>query len=91
MFKQPENVQEILAAHEKSIDTVKQILPTLDDARLMTNWSALRGWKTGHDHAQSDAASGDHDEPLDSASRAIGRLSAARRRQGAVQLWAQRR
>ena len=40
LFKQPATVQEILSAHEKSIGTVREILPTLDDARLMTNWSA---------------------------------------------------
>jgi uncharacterized damage-inducible protein DinB len=34
-------VQEILDAHEKSIKTVREILPILDDARLMTNWSAV--------------------------------------------------
>ena len=42
LFKQPATVQEILSSHEKSIETVRQILPTLDDARLMTNWSAMR-------------------------------------------------
>jgi uncharacterized damage-inducible protein DinB len=41
MFKQPATIREILDAHEKSIETVKEILPTLDDARLMTNWSAV--------------------------------------------------
>ncbi len=41
MFKQPVTVQEILSSHEKSIQTVREILPTLDDARLMTNWSAM--------------------------------------------------
>ncbi len=45
LFKQPTNVQEILSSHEKSIETVRQILPTLDDARLMTNWSAMRDGK----------------------------------------------
>src|SRR5580765_8554543 len=37
LFKQPANLQEILEAHENSVETVRQILPTLDDARLMTN------------------------------------------------------
>jgi uncharacterized damage-inducible protein DinB len=41
MFPQPATTHEILVAHEKSIETVRQILPTLDDARLMTNWSAM--------------------------------------------------
>ena len=41
LFKQPATVQEILSTHEKSIETVKEILPTLDDARLMTDWSAM--------------------------------------------------
>jgi uncharacterized damage-inducible protein DinB len=41
LFKQPASVQEILSTHEKSGETVRQILPTLDDARLMTNWSAI--------------------------------------------------
>ena len=45
MFKQPATVQEILSSHEKSIGTVREILPTLDDARLMTNWSAMRDGK----------------------------------------------
>ena len=45
LFKQPANVQEILTSHENSIETVKQLLPTLDDARLMTNWSAMRDGK----------------------------------------------
>ncbi len=45
MFKQPATVQEILGNHEKSIETVMQLLPTLDDARLMTNWSAMRDGK----------------------------------------------
>jgi uncharacterized damage-inducible protein DinB len=39
-FKQPATVQDVLASHEKSIETVREILPTLGDARLMTNWSA---------------------------------------------------
>src|SRR3954447_22246199 len=38
LFKQPETTQEILDAHDQSVATVRQILPTLDDARLMTNW-----------------------------------------------------
>jgi len=45
LFKQPASMQEILDCHEKSIETVRQILPTLDDARLMTNWSAMRDGK----------------------------------------------
>ena len=45
LFKQPATVQEILSSHEKSIETVREILPTLDDARLMTNWSAMRDGK----------------------------------------------
>jgi uncharacterized damage-inducible protein DinB len=45
LFKQPATVAEILAGHEKSIETVREILPTLDDARLMTNWSAIKDGK----------------------------------------------
>jgi uncharacterized damage-inducible protein DinB len=41
LFRQPATVQEILSGHEKSVQTVREILPTLDDARLMTNWSAM--------------------------------------------------
>src|SRR5258708_27870554 len=37
LFKQPASVQEILDSHEKSVATVREILPTLGDARLMTN------------------------------------------------------
>ena len=40
IFKQPATVQDILASHEQSAETVRRILSTLDDARLMTNWSA---------------------------------------------------
>ena len=45
MFKQPATVQEILDSHEKSVATIREILPSLDDARLMTNWSAMREGK----------------------------------------------
>src|SRR2546421_6540048 len=45
LFKQPGSVQEILNSHEKSAQTVREILPTLDDARLMTNWSGMRDGK----------------------------------------------
>ncbi|HEX4795880.1 MAG TPA: DinB family protein [Humisphaera sp.] len=45
LFKQPASVQEILDNHEKSVATVREILPTLDDARLMTNWSAMKDGK----------------------------------------------
>ena len=45
LFKQPATLQEILSAHDKSVQTVREVLPTLDDARLMTNWSALREGK----------------------------------------------
>jgi len=40
VFKQPETVQDVLGRYDKSCEAVRQILPTLDDARLMTNWSA---------------------------------------------------
>lgn len=45
LFKQPAKVQDILNSHEQSVETVRKILPTLDDARLMTNWSAMRDGK----------------------------------------------
>jgi len=45
LFKQPATVQDILSSHEKSTEAVREILPTLDDARLMTNWSAMRDGK----------------------------------------------
>jgi uncharacterized damage-inducible protein DinB len=41
LFQQPASVQDILSSHEKSIEIVREILPTLNDARLMTNWSAM--------------------------------------------------
>src|SRR6185295_2558337 len=40
VFNQRATVQQILSSHDQSRDAVRQILPTLDDARLMTNWSA---------------------------------------------------
>src|SRR5258708_23410216 len=43
LFKQPATVQEILASHEKSIESVRELLPTFTDARLMTPWSRIRG------------------------------------------------
>ena len=45
LFKQPASVQEILDAHDQSVKTVKEILPTLTDERLMTNWSGMRDGK----------------------------------------------
>ena len=45
VFKKPASVQEILSSHEKGIEAVREILPTLDDARLMTNWSGMRDGK----------------------------------------------
>jgi uncharacterized damage-inducible protein DinB len=45
LFRQPGTVQEILGSHEQSIAIVRETLPTLDDARMMTNWSALRDGK----------------------------------------------
>lgn len=42
LFKQPATVQEILSGHEKSVETVRELLPTLDDARMMTNRSTMR-------------------------------------------------
>src|SRR5437763_6407950 len=39
VFKQPASLQDILTGHENSARVVGEILPTLDDARLMTNWS----------------------------------------------------
>jgi uncharacterized damage-inducible protein DinB len=45
LFKQPASVQEILGSHEKSIEVVREVLPTLDDARMMTPWSAMRDGK----------------------------------------------
>lgn len=45
LFKQPATMQEILGSHEKSIETVRELLPTLDDARMITNWSAMRDGK----------------------------------------------
>ena len=77
MFKQPTTVQEILGAHEKSIETVRQTLPTLDDARLMTNWSATAKAIARHDHPQGDASSAQTAEPLDPSLRLIRRLSLA--------------
>src|SRR5438132_8191015 len=40
VFKQPASVDDILSRHEKSVEALREILPMLDDARLMTNWSA---------------------------------------------------
>src|SRR2546429_595444 len=41
VFKQPATVQDIPSRYENSCEAVRQILPTLDDARLRTNWSAM--------------------------------------------------
>jgi uncharacterized damage-inducible protein DinB len=45
LFKQPASLQDILSSHEKSVETVREILPTLGDERLMSNWSAMREGK----------------------------------------------
>jgi uncharacterized damage-inducible protein DinB len=39
LFQQPQSVQEILIAHERSIEIVRKELPRFDDARLQQNWS----------------------------------------------------
>lgn len=41
LFQQPATVQDVLARHEASAAAVREILPTLDDVRLMTDWSAM--------------------------------------------------
>jgi uncharacterized damage-inducible protein DinB len=41
LFKQPATLQDILTSHEESAQAVREILPTLDDTRLLTNWSAM--------------------------------------------------
>ncbi len=45
LFKQPQTLEEILAAHDESTRTVTSLLPALDDARLATNWSGTRDGK----------------------------------------------
>ena len=45
LFRPPATVQDILDSHDRSVATVREILPTLDDARLATNWSARVGGK----------------------------------------------
>lgn len=45
LFQQPASLEEILAAHDHSIQTVTSLLPALDDARLATNWSGIRDGK----------------------------------------------
>jgi uncharacterized damage-inducible protein DinB len=41
----PKNVQEIPAALDKSVETVRRELPKLDDARMQQNWSGLSNGK----------------------------------------------
>jgi len=36
---QPESLKEVLDAHDRSVEVVRKILPTLDDARMMGEWS----------------------------------------------------
>ena len=45
LFKQPASVKEMLDAHDQGVATVRQLLPTMTDARLMTNWSGMRDGK----------------------------------------------
>lgn len=45
LFKQPASVDDILAAHGGSVDTVRELLPTFSDAKLATNWSGMRDGK----------------------------------------------
>jgi uncharacterized damage-inducible protein DinB len=40
LFMQPKSVQEILAAHDQSVEIVRKELPKLADARLQETWSA---------------------------------------------------
>jgi uncharacterized damage-inducible protein DinB len=45
LFPQPRTIQEFLDAHDRSVATVRATLPTLDDAKLSANWSAIVGGK----------------------------------------------
>ena len=46
LFKQPQTVQEILAALDQSIEVVRWELPKFDDARLQQTWSGTANGKT---------------------------------------------
>jgi uncharacterized damage-inducible protein DinB len=45
LFRKPTSVQEILDVHDRSVEAVRAALPTLSDAHLATNWSAIVGGK----------------------------------------------
>jgi uncharacterized damage-inducible protein DinB len=45
LFKQPDTLYEILAAHDAGTQDVQRLLPAFDDARLLTNWSGTRAGK----------------------------------------------
>ena len=45
LFRQPSNVQEILAALDKSIETVRRELPKIDDARMRQTWAGTANGK----------------------------------------------
>lgn len=45
MFLQPQNVSEILSAHDQSIQVVRQELPKFDEGRLQQTWSAVANGK----------------------------------------------
>ncbi len=38
---EPKSVQEVLEAHDKSVETAKKILPGFDDARMAESWSFI--------------------------------------------------
>jgi uncharacterized damage-inducible protein DinB len=43
LFAPAAGVPQLLALHDQSVEKVRKILPTLDDAALQSNWTALVG------------------------------------------------
>lgn len=46
LFRQPQTIQEVLAALDQSVDIVRRDLPKFDDARLQQTWSGTRNGQT---------------------------------------------
>lgn len=46
MFRQPENLQQILAAFDQTVDVVRRELPRFDDARLQQTWAGTVNGRT---------------------------------------------
>ena len=87
----PTSTEQILAAHDNSVKTTKEILGTLGDEGLKGMWSGEGRRRDVDVDAESDPGPRHRPEPLDPPSRAAVGVPPPARRAGAVDLRPERR